>query len=156
MSPIKGKKMSEQTNTPAPIKFSLNYLDGSLQEQSKELEYTFVPAETIAEAMTRLDGNPDAVLSALNSAVEDLAKEKSKATAGITDMISKRHFLDMAAPWRGFEQYSVDQTDKDGNITSKGKFRTRAEATEAIRKDMAQIPPILEMLKSKSKSDPKE
>lgn len=135
------------TNTPTPIKFSLNYLDGSLQEQTKELDYIFVPAETIAEAMTRLDGNPDIILAAMNSAIEDLAKDKAKSTAGITDVIGKKHFLEMAAPWRGFDKYAVSET---------GPIKNRADQTEAIRKDMAQIPPILEMLKSKSKSDPKE
>lgn len=140
--------MSEQTNTtPEPLKFSLNYLDGSLQEQTKVLPYEFVPATTVAEAMARLDANPDIILVAMNSAIEDLAKENAKAKAGITDVIGKKHFLEMAAPWRGFDKYAVTET---------GLIKTRADQTEAIRKDMAQIPPILEMLKSKSKSDPKE
>lgn len=148
MSRHKKENMSEETTVNPNLRtLTVSYLDGNLKAQEKPVTYEFVPASEVSEAMTRLNSNPTIILGALNKAIEESAKEAAFAGAGISDQIVRKHALEMANPYRNFAEYA---------ITENGPIKTRAEQTEAIFAFFASLPPIMDMLRKRSKSDPTE
>jgi len=135
----KGKTiMSKQTVT-------LNYLDISLVNQEKTIEYSNEPATTIEDAMQRLNSDSVVILAALNEALESQAQELALANAGVTDQIDRKVALEFAAPFRQDAQFQIIKDGPDGSINNRGV------QTERIFAFLAAIPPFMTSLVARSK-----
>jgi len=135
----KGKTiMSKQTVT-------LNYLDISLVNQEKTIEYSNEPATTIEDAMQRLNSDSAVILAALNEALESQAQELALANAGVTDQIDRKVALEFAAPFRQDAQFAIVKDGPEGSINNRGV------QTERIFAFLAAIPPFMASLVARSK-----